>query len=343
LQIQIINPIEYPAWDELLLTSDQSCFFHTSAWAKVLSESYGYQPLYFTAIEDNTLSGLIALMEIKSFLTGCRGVSLPFTDFCPPVAEDPQVFEKLLAKAIEHGRNANWKSIEFRGGENLFDGTLASASHLTHSLRLDRNDDNVFRNFKSSTRRNIRKSGREDVRVTIDHTRESIDEFYRLNCLTRKKHGLPPQPQRFFQKFFDHIISARQAFVALAKYAGQAVAGGVYLQYREQGIYKYGASDTRFQHLRPNNLVMWEAIKWFCCNGYTRFNFGRTEPGNEGLLQFKRGWGVSESVLAYFKYDIAADDFVSEAEGPKTSYRCFKIMPTSLLKLTGNLLYRHVG
>jgi hypothetical protein len=71
-EIQIINPIEYPGWDELLLTSTQSTFFHTSAWAKVLSESYKYKPLYFTIIEKGMLSALIPVMEINSFLTGKR-------------------------------------------------------------------------------------------------------------------------------------------------------------------------------------------------------------------------------------------------------------------------------
>jgi hypothetical protein len=37
--IQIINPCSYPHWDSLLETSDQTTFFHTAAWAKVLREA----------------------------------------------------------------------------------------------------------------------------------------------------------------------------------------------------------------------------------------------------------------------------------------------------------------
>ena len=57
-------------WDELLLTSDQSIFFQTSAWAKVLCESYNYTPLYFITKDDDRLSSLIPVMEVNSFLTG---------------------------------------------------------------------------------------------------------------------------------------------------------------------------------------------------------------------------------------------------------------------------------
>jgi len=75
-EIEIINPIEYPDWDDLLLTSDQSIFFQTSAWARVLCESYNYTPLYFITKENDRLSSLIPVMEVKSFLTGKRGISL---------------------------------------------------------------------------------------------------------------------------------------------------------------------------------------------------------------------------------------------------------------------------
>ena len=54
--ITIVNPLEYPNWDELLLTNDQSTFFHTSAWARVLHASYKYKPLYFTSIDNGMQS-----------------------------------------------------------------------------------------------------------------------------------------------------------------------------------------------------------------------------------------------------------------------------------------------
>jgi hypothetical protein len=112
LNIQIINPIDYPNWDDLLLTNDQTTFFHTTAWARVLSESYQYNPLYFSVIEDGKLSALIPIMEISSFLTGKRGVSLPFTDHCQPIAPDSDGARELFEKVIDYGKKAGWKSIE---------------------------------------------------------------------------------------------------------------------------------------------------------------------------------------------------------------------------------------
>jgi hypothetical protein len=88
---------------------------------------------------------------------------------------------------------------------------------------------------------------------------------------------------------------------------------------------------------------MWKAIEWLAENGFKKFSFGRTEPENNGLLQFKRGWGAKEKKLNYYKYDLKQDSFVSEKPGTKSSYNIFKMMPLPLLKFTGNILYRHVG
>ena len=145
MSIEIINPIEYPDWDDLLLTSDQSTFFHTAAWAKVMHESYKYKPLYFTQIENSKLKTLLPVMEIKSLLTGSRGVSLPFTDHCPPIAENENAFNEMFKEVINYGKKANWKAIDLKCCVNYLRGsTLPFETFLTHDLDLSRTEHEIF-------------------------------------------------------------------------------------------------------------------------------------------------------------------------------------------------------
>lgn len=343
MNTSVINPLNEPEWDGLIATSDQTTFFHTSAWARGLSESYGYTPHYFTVVDGCKLSGLVAVMEVRSCLTGRRGVSLPFSDECQPVARDQKTFDLMLIESIAFGRRSGWKYIEIRGGTGFLPKAPSAARHYVHTLELSADEAGVCRRFKSNIRRNIHKAEKEGVTVSIDRTREALADFYRLHCGTRRHHGLPPQPWSFFAKIYENIVAAGKGFVALAAYKGRWIAGAVYGLYRDQAIYKYGASDRRLQHLRPNNLVMWEAIRWCCRHGVRSFSFGRTEPENEGLLQFKRGWGASESTLAYYRYDLKNDQFVNGSTPVKQLNGFFRKMPVPLLKMAGNLLYRHMG
>ena len=343
MTLSLLNPVEYPKWDDLLLTAERATFFHTSAWARVLSEFYGYKPLYFCAIEGVRLTGLIPVMEIDSFLTGKRAVSLPFTDICPVLVDSEGAFQGLLDCLRKHGRKAAWKSIEFRGGGEYFGTAPAVATHFTHTLALDQDEGKVFAAFKSSTRRNIRRALAEGVEVKFLVSQEAVADFYRLNCLTRRDHGLPPQPRHFFGKIYEHIIAMGKGFVVLVLNQGRPIAGAVFFHFREEGIYKYGASDKHFRHLRANHLVMWEAIRWCCRNGIRSFSFGRTEPENKGLLQFKRGWGTKEDKVAYYKLNLIENAFSAEASGVRSSYSVCRFLPVPVLQLAGRVLYRHVG
>jgi len=283
-------------------------------------------------------------MEVKSIFTGKRGVSLPFTDHCPPITDNENTFNDMFKQVISYGEKANWKVIDLKCCVNYLRGTtLPFETFLTHDLNVSQTSNEIFSAFRDSTKRNIKKAIQNGVQVKIQNTLESVKEYYRLNCITRKVHGLPPQPFYFFKKIHEHIISNKKGFVALAEHQNNVIAGAVFFQFNSQAIFKYGASDPRYLSLRPNNLVMWEAIKWHFQNGFKILNFGRTELKNKGLLQFKRGWGTEEEVLNYYKYNLKGNCFVTKKAGIKSSYDFFKIMPAPILRLTGNIFYRCVG
>ena len=344
MSFQHINPIDFPHWDNILLTGENYSFFHTVGWARVLAESYHYKPVYFSLIQKSKLKILLPVMEVKSFITGTRGVSLPFTDYCFPIAADETLFRNTFEKAIQFGKKNGWKTFEIRGGNGYFKDVTACSTYYTHALSLTVNESEIFSNFRSSVKRNIKKAIKEGVNVTISNSLESVKEFYRLNCMTRKEHGLPPQPYFFFKKIYEHIISLKKGIVALAFCGNKTIAGAVYFHFGEKAVYKYGASDKTCQKLRANNLVMWEAIKWYAQNGFKHLSFGRTDLDHEGLLQFKRGWGAKEETINYYRFDLTKNAFVKDHSNlSKLQNKIFNKMPMPLLKLTGHLLYRHVG
>ena len=342
--IDIINPIDYPGWDDLILSHPEGSFFHSSVWAKVLHDSYGYTPIYFTVLGENGIKALIPMMEVNSLLTGKRGVSLPFTDYCEPITDGNVRCQDFLDYVIEYGREHGWRTLELRSGNNLLPSTPPSMTYLGHVLDLSRTEGEVFSSFRDSTKRNAKKAIKEGVGVKIDHSLESIKEFYRLNCMTRKEHGLPPQPFSFFKKIYDHIISKNLGMVVLASLDQKNVAGAIYLHFGKKAVYKYGASDKRFQNLRANNLVMWEAIKWYSRNGYKSLCFGRTEPENQGLIQFKSGWGTTEQPIHYYRYDLKKGSFVSGSSKVTGFHnKIFRNIPVPILNKIGALLYKHIG
>ncbi len=118
-------------------------------------------------------------MEVDSALTGRRGVCLPFTDTCEPIAENAQEFQKLFDQAVVMGRKRKWKYLELRGGEKYLSAEKPSQSFWGHTLDLSCGQEQLFSNLRDSTRRNIKKAQNENINVTISTSPQSIKDFYR--------------------------------------------------------------------------------------------------------------------------------------------------------------------
>lgn len=342
--VQLVNPLEDSSWDDGLVDSPHPSFFHSSAWAKVLHDVYGYTPLYFVSRDDGRLQCLLPIMEVDSWLTGRRGISLPFTDCCDPLCTDPAAFHGLVEEVMRHAEARDWKYLECRGGKALWPGAAASTGYRGHRLSLVSSEDILFANVHGAVRRAIRKSRKSGVTVEISQDLGAVRAYYGLQCKTRRKHGLPPQPFRFFENIHRHIVSRNQGFVVLARNGRTTVAGAVYFHFGKRAIYKFGASDDRFQHLRANNLVMWEAIRWYATHAFDELDFGRTSLDNEGLRSFKLGWGTEERRIEYVRYDRRSRGFVTvKDEAFGWHNRVFRALPAPVSRCIGAGLYRHVA
>jgi hypothetical protein len=337
--VQIVDPLAIPDWDALVMSLPGHSFFHSSAWARVLEQAYGYKPIYFAKVENGKLSGLLPMMEVDSWLTGKRCVSLPFSDQCELLGDWQPLWELALAE----GRERGWKRVEVRDDLNR-QTAECSESFFGHSIELSRDEEKIFSSFEPSVRRAIRKAEKCGVKLEISHSLDAVQEFYQLHCQTRKKHGVPPQPFSFFANFHRHVIAHNYGFLAIAKINSRAIAASVFVHFGTAAIYKYGASDENYQNFRGPNLVMWHAIQWLARAGFDRLDFGRTDHANEGLRRFKLGWGAEERPINYFKYDLRTKQFIhGKGERSQLREKVFKRIPIPMARIIGSVLYRHVA
>ena len=342
--VERVNPLEAGDWDAMLLACPGSSFFHTAAWARVLHRTYGYTPAYFTRREAGHLQALLPVMEVDSWLTGRRGVSLPFTDDCEPLCLDGGGFDGIMQALMNYGAERDWNYLECRGGKTLFGDAPASTSFYGHRLSLAGGDEALFAKVESPVRRAVRKAEKEGVTVEFAQSLDAMRTFYALHCKTRTRHGLPPQPFLFFQNIHEFVVAQNHGFVVVARHRGVPVACNVYFHWGKNAIYKYGASDEAYQQLRANNLVMWEAIRWYGRQNFEQLHFGRTSLTNQGLRRFKLGWGTEEHGVEYVRYDRRKKEFVTvKDESSGWHSYVFHRMPGFLSKWVGGVLYKHMA
>jgi hypothetical protein len=341
---QPLSPIEDKKWDARLAAQGAESFFQCTAWARVLKETYAYQPNYFATLVGEHIDALLPMMEVDSWLTGRRGVSLPFTDYCHPLANDMKAFQQLFDQVVVYGQDRRWKYLELRGGRQFLASPLPSQRFYGHEIDLVDDEKRLFSTLTSPVRRAIRKAEKHGVTVEILNDTNGIKQFYSLQCKTRRKHGLPPQPFKFFQNLQKHILAEGRGIIILARSGARTVAGSIFFHAGHQAIYKFGASDEPMLELRGNDLVMWEGIKHYASRGFRTLHLGRTSLIHDGLRRFKLGWGAHEHSIEYFKYDLRKSAFVTDRDQAYGWYnRIFAGLPLSLSRCLGSMLYRHVA
>lgn len=278
-------------------------------------------------------------------LTGKRGVSLPFTDFCEALCAPGYEIQPLLDAAIDHARERSWDHATFRGSAGMPASAPVAARHLAHRLDLGKEADELWHGLGSAARRSIRKARDSGVVVSSGHDEAAIRGFFRLHCLTRKRHGVPPQPYSFFRNIRRYLLERGLASILFASDpSGRAVAAAVFLHFGKHVIYKFGASDMAFQHLRANHLLMWEAIERFSCEGMRELHMGRTESGHPGLRRYKLAWGAREEELAYYRHSPKSGGFIAGGKpGSGWTQKVFRRVPVPVSRMIGAMAYRHMA
>jgi GNAT acetyltransferase-like protein len=257
VSVEVFDPLDHAAYDEMIAACPDSVPFHSRAWLSVIRDTYGHRPICFVAKSGRDVRALLPMVEVRSWITGRRGVTLPFADYCPPIASDALAYEIVLAEAVKYAQQRRWKYLEIRGGRKLMGEAQASVAFHAHILDLSDGTDKLFSRFDSRMRGAIRKAEKEGVRVEVSNTLEATQTYYALHCETRKKHGVPPQPFSFFQNLFRHFISKQSGIVVIAWHQKVPVAAAVFVHNGRQAVYKFSASNEAFLTLRGNNVVLW--------------------------------------------------------------------------------------
>ena len=195
-------------------------------------------------------------------------------------------------------------------------------------------------------KRNIARALKEGVRIETSNSPAALEAYYHLHCVTRKGQGIPPQPLKFFRKIQEHILRRDMGFIALATFRNEVVAGIVLFHHGKKAIYKFGASNAEGKQFRANNLVMWEAIRWYAQKGFQEFCFGRTETGARTVFG-NTNWGTAHRSTKFPIINTTSPENRivgrSEENSPEIMNRYYQRVPIPLSRIIGSLLYRHVG
>jgi CelD/BcsL family acetyltransferase involved in cellulose biosynthesis len=342
------DPIGDWRWAEFLERHPAASVFHTPGWLSALRHTYGYEPFVVTTSPGPVLDNGIVMCRVQGW-SSRRLVSIPFSDHCDPLVDAPDVLCEILVHLGDLARRAGWQSVELRPrtiSEPLELAARAASlvpdsEYYLHQLNLRPQISEIFsRLHHSSTQRAIRRAVREGLTYETGTSDELLASFYRLLRMTRRRHGLPPQPVAWFRNVMACL--GRHVAIHVASKDGRAVAGMLTLTFKKTMFYKYGGSDAAQHRLGGMPFLFWRAIQDARASGFVELDLGRSDVDQAGLIAFKDHLGARRSTLTYYRYPSQRSDASTSAMS-RVARGVFARLPDSALDLAGRLIYKRLG
>lgn len=341
-----IDPLQDERWPDLIARHPNASVFHTAGWLRALQTTYGYEPVAFTTSPPSqALANAVLFCVVRSWLTGVRLVSVPFSDHCEPLVEHAEQFRKICVYVLSWGKKEQWKYIEIRSANPILSfggGFSNSATYYLHQLDLRLSLDELYQGFhKDCIRRKISRAERESLTYETGRSESLTQQLYSLLQLTRSRHHVPPQPFEWFRNLVTSV--GGDLCIRVASKAGRPVAGILTISHGKKMIYKYGGSDAQFNNLGGMPMLLWKAIQEGKQAGVEELDLGRSDSDNTGLIAFKEHWSAYPVPLSYWRYPEMAKSTLTEGWKARYAKQLLTRLPNGVVSLAGNLLYRHIG
>lgn len=352
-RIDTADQLRDRGWDEFTRDHPLGLICHTSDWQRFLESCFRHisgSCLVLAGAQGEIRAGL-PLYEVRSPVIGRRLVSVPFASLSDPLVSSPEEFRTLAGKALEIASSQKAVYLEIRthraGSLARDERFMTSSCYLTHYVRLEGRPDKLMKCFdRTCVRQRISRAERSGLDLKRIGGEQDLRSFQRLNFLTRKRLGLPPQPYRILEAFWKTFSPSGRAEFLMAEKDGKALAGLMVFKFKDRVSAEISVSDTESQKYSPNHLLFWEAIRNACAQGYSVFDFGRTSADNELLINFKSRWGTRTAELPNCYYPPGLSASVTNRER-SPAYRIIRAIcrrcPDPILRRLGDFIYGHLG
>ena len=287
------SPIEAGEWDGFVRSTEDATFCHLHGWSGILEDVLARPPHYLTARdEQGVLRGVLPMALHGSRLFGRRLVSMPFLNYGGPIGE-PAAVEALLAEAAGQAERLG-ATLELRARRRIHTDLPVSERKVTVLLPLPDDPEQLWTDFKSKVRSQIRRPMKEDMEPRIGP--DQLEPFYDVFAHNMRDLGTPVLPRALFEQL--RATFPEEVVFAAVYYEGRPVAGGAGFVFGDEFEITWASALYELSRKAPNMLLYWSLMEEMIDRGVSTFNFGRCTPG-EGTHRFKMQWGGHDEPLPW--------------------------------------------
>jgi hypothetical protein len=282
-------------WADTLQQFADRTLYQSPPWLAFLEETQKGEIVIAVLRERNSVLGYFAGLMIRKFRLRILGSPLPgWSISYMGLALRPEVSRMNAVEALRRFafRDLNCIHLELMDrnlGERAISDRYRYRSHNGFEIDLSRTGDDLFSNMTPACRRCIRKAVRSGVVIREANDTAFADDYYRQLTDVFAKQGLIPTYEAArVSALIRHLQPTGNLLLLRAIDAeGHCIATGIFPAMDDRAYFWGAASWRAYQHLRPNELLLWHVFQYWKSRSIHFFEMG-------GAGDYKRKYGGYE-------------------------------------------------
>lgn len=302
--IRIARRVDESTWRALVDREPRANVFHTPEMYQVFERARGHRPNLWAASDaDGSPLAMLLPVEITLFGGVLRSWTSRAVAYGGLLSVDHPLAERSVRALLSAYREENRGRMLLTELRHVSDAadlrpTLQAAGfahegHLNFLIHLDRPEADLWSGLSKSAQQRVRGAERRGVQVEEITEEFGGDEVYRLMEGVYRRVGVPLPDRSLFRAALSILRPRGMVLVLTARVEGRAIGARFLLLHRDRMLDWYAGSDRAFSSYSPNELLVWQALRWGQERGFKVFDFGGAgRPGERyGVREFKAKFG----------------------------------------------------
>ena len=328
-------------WNALVEDHPARCVYQRFEWGALFRRAHGSKPVFLLATRGREAVGVLPIVELDTVLFGRIWSSMPYFGHGGMLALDELVAAELAHEAARLAERRKARFVELRHLEEHDIGWHERRDKVNMVLALPSSVEALFSSFKAKLRSQIRRPEKAGHRVLLGR-HELLHPFWLVYSENMRDLGSPCHSERLFGAVLETF--GKRSRVAVVFDGDRPVAGGLVVGDDRTLEVPCASSLRSHASTSPNMMLYWALLRMACEEGYERFDFGRSTPG-EGTYRFKAQWGARPEPLVYHTWVPAGAEPPSlrPTSGKfRRAVEAWKKLPVPLARLAGPAIVRGI-
>jgi lipid II:glycine glycyltransferase (peptidoglycan interpeptide bridge formation enzyme) len=311
-----ISKINQNEWTNFVANHPHGNIFQTPALYNIYTQTPKHEPYILMAYEQGKIVGCL-LSVVQNQYKGILGIlSSRIIVSGGPLVDNNN--EKIASELIEtHKKNVENKGvvIQYRNFFNMLplnevfrSKSFIFESHLNILIDLSKGTEKLWQELHEGRKKKVKSAINAGLTVDVSNSSITVEQIQNGYNIIKKVYESAELPLANI----DLLINASKNDCLLLfelKYNNVIIGVRFVLKFKNDLYGWYAGSLSKYYSYFPNDLLIWETLKWGAENGYKLFDYGGAGNPNVdyGVRKFKLQSGGE--IVNYGRYELVHKPF----------------------------------